>query len=81
MDDIVKQLKDSACINDCSCLYCERNKAAAKEIENLRGSLKSAHAVATALAVKIQEIEREAKRRGWDCLEPRRPWDCHKDYK
>jgi len=24
---------------------------------------------------------REAKRRGWDCLEPRRPWDCHKDYK
>jgi hypothetical protein len=24
---------------------------------------------------------REAKRRGWDCIEPRRPWDCHKDYK
>ena len=24
---------------------------------------------------------REAKRRGWDCLESRRPWDCHKDYK
>jgi len=24
---------------------------------------------------------REAKRRGWDCLEPRRPWDSHKDYK
>ena len=24
---------------------------------------------------------RQAKRRGWDCLEPRRPWDCHKDYK
>lgn len=24
---------------------------------------------------------REAKRRGWDCLEPRKPWDCHKDYK
>ena len=22
-----------------------------------------------------------AKNRGWDCLEPRRPWDCHKDYK
>ena len=24
---------------------------------------------------------REAKRRGWDCLEPRKPWNCHKDYK
>lgn len=24
---------------------------------------------------------REAKRRGWACLEPHKPWDCHKDYK
>lgn len=35
-DDIVQQLKDAACGNDCHCHYCERNKAAANEIERLR---------------------------------------------
>ena len=35
-DDIVQQLRDAACGNDCHCHYCERNKAAANEIERLR---------------------------------------------
>ena len=30
---------------------------------------------------KMSDPFSEAKRRGWDCLESRRPWDCHKDYK
>ena len=35
-DDIVKQLRDSACGNNCRCPYCNRNKDAAHEIERLR---------------------------------------------
>ena len=35
-DDIVKQLRDSACGNNCRCPYCNRNKDAANEIERLR---------------------------------------------
>jgi glutaredoxin len=38
-DDIVKQLRDSACGNNCRCPYCNRNKAAAHEIERLRTEL------------------------------------------
>ena len=38
-DDIVKQLRDSACGNNCRCPYCNRNKAAAHEIERLRNEL------------------------------------------
>lgn len=38
-DDIVQQLRDAACGNDCHCHYCERNKAAANEIERLRADL------------------------------------------
>ena len=38
-DDIVKQLRDSACGNNCRCPYCNRNKAAAHEIEQLRTEL------------------------------------------
>lgn len=41
-DDIVKQLRDSACGNDCKCQYCNRNKAAADEIERLRDALEAA---------------------------------------
>ena len=35
-DDIVKELRDSACGNNCRCPYCNRNKDAAHEIERLR---------------------------------------------
>ena len=38
-DDIVKHLRESACGNDCRCPYCNRNKAAADEIERLRTEL------------------------------------------
>ena len=38
-DDIVKQLRDSACGNNCRCPYCNRNKDAANEIERLRTEL------------------------------------------
>jgi hypothetical protein len=38
-DDIVKHLRESACGNDCRCSYCNRNKAAADEIERLRTEL------------------------------------------
>jgi len=38
-DDIVKQLRDSACGNNCRCPYCNRNKDAAHEIERLRTEL------------------------------------------
>jgi hypothetical protein len=38
-DDIVKQLRDSACGNNCRCPYCNRNKDAAHEIERLRNEL------------------------------------------
>ena len=39
-NDIVQQLRDAACGNDCHCHYCERNKAAANEIERLRARVK-----------------------------------------
>jgi len=38
-DDIVKHLRESACGNNCRCQYCNRNKAAANEIERLRYEL------------------------------------------
>ena len=38
-DDIVKQLRDAACGNNCRCQHCNRNKDAANDIERLRTEL------------------------------------------
>ena len=80
-DDIVQQLRDAACGNDCHCHYCERNKAAANEIERLTLERDEArqqvcrqmllrnvlfHRIGAASVAVTKESD-VAKWMGWDC--------------
>ena len=75
-DDIVKQLRDSALRhgNYCRCQECNRNKAAADEIERLRAERDEArrevcdwHHTDESGCVKSGS-EETAIKRGWDCF-------------
>jgi hypothetical protein len=69
-DDIVQQLRDAACGNDCHCHYCERNKAAANEIERL--TLERDEARREVCELQASEVNRLAsaiRLKGWICFE------------
>ena len=68
-DDIVKQLRDSACPNDCRCHYCNRNKAAADEIERLRKERNEARQeICNSKKRGLTTHLDYARKRGWDCF-------------
>jgi hypothetical protein len=60
--DIVDQLRDSACGNDCHCHYCERNKIAADTIERLRSFWKQEENTADFLRRDVDVAEQYISR-------------------
>jgi hypothetical protein len=67
-DDIVKQLRDSACGNNCRCQYCNRNKAAADEIERLLAERDEARRELCNRCYGRLNARGAANLRGWDCF-------------
>lgn len=76
-NDIVQQLRDAACGNDCHCHYCERNKAAANEIERLREERDEARREWCRLWARTDGRNlaptQAARLREWDCFKKETP--------
>lgn len=73
-DDIVQQLRDAACGNDCHCHYCERNKAAANEIERLTLERDEARREVCELqANEVNRLSSAVRLKGWICFEEKTP--------
>ena len=58
-DDIVKQLRDSACLNDCRCHYCNRNKAAADALDLAKVAIDALLETISSLSKQRDEARRE----------------------
>ena len=86
-DDIVARLRYYTQVDTATPVFIDNADLlkAADEIERLRAERDEARREVLRNEANhlptMSDPYREAKRRGWDCLEPRRPWDCHRDYK